>query len=168
MTLTFAQYTIGAFAFFGSFLYVFFFGTGLVAIPFEHMIAWADRPRSMNESQFKKEKDRLTKTVEFMIGQGRKLHDEKVALETKRHDRKEIGLFAYWSQKRTNARKQHEFEANCILVEKDFDNLRKISQYREKVEPLKYTFHFLFGGISVILFFIVFVQLWVAGTLRMN
>jgi len=103
-----------------------------------------------------------------MIGQGRKLHDEKVALETKRHDRKEIGLFAYWSQKRTNARKQHEFEANCILVEKDFDNLRKISQYREKVEPLKYTFHFLFGAISVILFFIVFVQLWVAGTLRMN
>jgi hypothetical protein len=33
MQLTFAQYTIGAFAFFGSFMFLFFCGTGLVAIP---------------------------------------------------------------------------------------------------------------------------------------
>lgn len=59
--LTFAAYTIGAGAFWGSFLFVFFAGTGLVAIPFTHIIAWADRPVAMNESEFKKKKDGLVK-----------------------------------------------------------------------------------------------------------
>lgn len=49
MQLTFAQYTIGAAAFFGSFLFVFFAGTGLVAVPFNHIIAWADRPKPMKK-----------------------------------------------------------------------------------------------------------------------
>ena len=37
-TLTFAAYTIGAVTFWGSFIYLFFFATGLVAIPFNQII----------------------------------------------------------------------------------------------------------------------------------
>jgi hypothetical protein len=59
--LTFAAYTIGALSFWGSFMLVFFMGTGLVAIPFENIITWLDRPVPMNESEFKKKKDVLTK-----------------------------------------------------------------------------------------------------------
>lgn len=67
MQLTFAQYTIGAAAFFGSFAFLFFAGTGLVAIPFHHVITFFDRPKPMNESQFKKEKDGLVKEIEYIL-----------------------------------------------------------------------------------------------------
>lgn len=67
MQLTFAQYTIGAFAFFGSFLFVFFCGTGLVAVPFDFMFSWVDRPKPMNELQFKKEKENMVKQIEYIL-----------------------------------------------------------------------------------------------------
>lgn len=61
-TLSFAAYSIGAMSFWGSFIFIFFFGTGVVAVPFNQFIQWADRPRPMkDEGSFKKEKDRLAK-----------------------------------------------------------------------------------------------------------
>jgi len=61
-TLSFAAYSIGAMAFWGSFSFLFFFGTGVVAVPFNQIIQWADRPKPMkDEGSFKKEKDRLAK-----------------------------------------------------------------------------------------------------------
>jgi hypothetical protein len=59
--LSFAAYTIGATAFWGMFLAVFFIGTGLISIPFAHMTAWQDRPKVMTAPEFKKAKDVLAK-----------------------------------------------------------------------------------------------------------
>ena len=50
MQLTFAQYTIGAAAFWGHFLLIFLLGTGLVAIPLANIFAFIDKPKPMNES----------------------------------------------------------------------------------------------------------------------
>ena len=56
--LTFAAYMIGATAFWGNFMFLFFVSTGLIAIPFENIIAWVDQPKPMkDEADFKKEKD---------------------------------------------------------------------------------------------------------------
>jgi len=38
--------------------------------------------------------------------------------------------------------------------------------YRDRVEPLKYTCHFILMCVFVVVFFIVYSQFWVAGTLR--
>jgi len=163
--LTFAAYTIGAVAFWGNFIYVFFLGTGLVAIPFSQIIAWADRPVAMTESEFRKKKDGLTKQVEFMLKEGRKLYETKTKCDTDREESK-IGVFSYWKQSRENNKKQREFESNCILVEKEFETLRKIAQYKHKVEPCRYTCNFILGMFTTVIFFIIFVHMWVAGTLR--
>lgn len=78
MQLTFAQYTIGAGAFWGHFLLVFFLGTGLISIPFTNIFTWLDQPKPMNESQFKKEKDELARKVDFLLKDGRKIYDDKI------------------------------------------------------------------------------------------
>jgi hypothetical protein len=49
----------------------------------------------MTESEFKKKKDGLTKQVEFMLKEGRKLYETKVKCETDREDKK-IGVLSYW------------------------------------------------------------------------
>ena len=67
MQLTFAQYSIGAFAFFGSFIFLFFCGTGLIAIPVDYILSYIDRPKPMDEMRFKKEKENLVKQIEFVL-----------------------------------------------------------------------------------------------------
>mmetsp|Transcript_14819 Transcript_14819/g.25201 ORF Transcript_14819/g.25201 Transcript_14819/m.25201 type:complete len:282 (-) Transcript_14819:35-880(-) len=82
--LTFPMYTIGAGAFWGQFLLVFFMGTGLVSIPFGFITAWADRPRPMDESKFKQEKDMLAKQVDYMLKDGKKIYEEKLKLDAQK------------------------------------------------------------------------------------
>lgn len=62
---------------------MFFFGTGIISIPLSNIIAWADRPRPMTEGEFKKEKDRMAKQVDYLLKSGRKLYDEKTAMDAK-------------------------------------------------------------------------------------
>ena len=69
-------------------------------------------------------------------------------------------------ENRKNQVAQQEFEANCILIENDFRKLNQIAQYRNKVEPLKYTCNFILGCVTAVTFVIFFVHMWVAGTLR--
>ena len=81
--ITFQAYCIGAGAFWGQFIFMFFFGTGIISIPLSNIIAWADRPRPMTEGEFKKEKDRMAKQVDYLLKSGRKLYDEKTAMDAK-------------------------------------------------------------------------------------
>jgi hypothetical protein len=165
MQLSFGAYTIGTFAFFGSFLMVFFFGTGLVSIPLDFILNWLDKPKPMNESQFKKEKDSLVKQIEYILEQGRDLYENRLKIDVDKEEGK-IGRFAYMRESRKSTTEQHEFEANCILIEREFENLQATAQYKHKVEPLKYTCSFILGLLTIVLFFIIFVQMWTAGTLR--
>jgi hypothetical protein len=79
--LSFAVYTIGSATFWGQFLLVFFLGTGLVAIPLDFITTWADRPIPMTESQFKKEKDMLSKQVDYLLKEGKKIYEDKLKLD---------------------------------------------------------------------------------------
>lgn len=80
--LTFAAYMIGATAFWGNAVFLFFVSTGLIAIPFEHIIAWVDQPKPMHsEGDFKKEKEELAKTIKWVLDKGKSVYDKKVALD---------------------------------------------------------------------------------------
>jgi hypothetical protein len=70
---------IGATAFWGNFMFLFFVSTGLIAIPFENIIAWVDQPKPMkDEAEFKKEKDALAKTIKWILEDGKKVYQGKV------------------------------------------------------------------------------------------
>lgn len=78
----------------------------------------------MTEGEFKKEKDRLAKQVDYLLKTGRKLYDEKTTMDSKYASSR--GLFSKYSQMketRKNQQSQQEFEANCILIESDFRKL---------------------------------------------
>lgn len=84
MNLTFAAYTIGAGAFWGSFFLVFFMGTGFIAIPFENMVAFMDRPRPVKDAeQFKSYKDKLAKNIDYLLKEGKKIYSKKQAYDRK-------------------------------------------------------------------------------------
>lgn len=100
-----------------------------------------------------------------MLKQGRKLYETKVKCDTDREENK-IGALSYWKQQRSTGKEQREFEANCLLVEKEFETLRMISQYKHRVEPCKYTCNFILGLVTIVVFFIIFVHMWVSSTLR--
>jgi len=100
-----------------------------------------------------------------MLGQGRELYEGKIKMDAEREEGR-LGIFGYWKGQRASNKTQHEFEANCMLIEKDFEQLNMIAQYKHKVEPCRYTFNFLFGLIGLVVSMILFVQMWVAGTLR--
>lgn len=64
------------------FMFLFFVSTGLIAIPFENIIAFMDRPKPMlSEGEFKKEKDGLAKKIDWLLKNGKALYDRKVAID---------------------------------------------------------------------------------------
>lgn len=72
---------MGAGAFWGSFFLLFYLGTGMSSLTFDFLFAWADRPKPMNESQFKKEKDILSRKVDYMLKEGKKIYDDRIKLD---------------------------------------------------------------------------------------
>ena len=98
--ITFQAYCIGAGAFWGQFIFVFFFGTGIISVPFSNIIAWADRPKPMTEGEFKKEKDRLAKQVDYLLKTGRRLYDEKLQIDEKYGSIR--GIMSKYSQMKEN------------------------------------------------------------------
>lgn len=70
-----------------------------------------------------------------------------------------------YSTTRLQATDQHEFEVNCILIEKEYQRLNKIAQYSNKVEPMKYVSYFLIGLISAVLSMTFLIHLFEAGVL---
>lgn len=74
---------IGATAFWGNFMFLFFVSTGLIAIPFENIIAWVDQPKPMtSEGDFKKEKEELAKKIRWILEKGKSVYEKKIVLDT--------------------------------------------------------------------------------------
>jgi LMBR1 domain-containing protein 1 len=56
--------------------------------------------------------------------------------------------------------RQNEFEANCILIEKDFQRLDQIASYKHKVEPMVYVFKLILGFVCIILSLILVIHIF--------
>lgn len=168
-TLTFAAYTIGAIAFWGSFIFCFFLATGLVAVPFNQIIQWADRPKPLIDAgEFKKEKERVAKQIEWVLKSGKEIYEEKLDLDNKLENGNWLTSVKLFMQSRKSNVAQHEFEVNCMIIEKEFTKLQKVSQYNKKVEPCRYTCNLYLGLISFVLLIVFLTQMFIGGTLRFN
>ena len=62
----------------------------------------------------------------------------------------------------------NEYEANCILAEKEFNTLDSVSQYRNKVEPLKYALLLICGILCLIISLVIIVHLFLFLLLKVN
>ena len=92
-----------------------------------------------------------------MLSMGKKLVDDKKALAERTRS---MWMFSRYRAKRDLAAQQHQFEINCILAEREFQKLDKVSKYSSKVEPCKYGLKMLAGVLmgvfSVIMLFHIF------------
>lgn len=67
---------------------------------------------------------------------------------------------AGWKLRRNVQGRQNEFEANCILIEKDFQRLDQIASYKHKVEPMVYVFKLILGFVCIILSLILVIHIF--------
>lgn len=106
----------------------------------------------------------LARQVDSLLKVGRKLYDDKLAMDGKAGS----GLFSGLKKMRESRglnKSQHEFEVNCMITEKQFYKLQQVAQYKNKVEPLKYSCYLFLGIICAVISFLVHIHFWVAGTL---
>ena len=122
----------------------------------------------MDEKEFKKKKDLLTRKIEFMLGKGRGLYEAKMKFDEDKAKKSGDGrnVFSSLMKSRGLEKQQHEFEANCIITEREFQCLHKVAQYNKKVEPCRYIARFILGLVGIIIFFVIFTQMWTGATLR--
>lgn len=77
-------------------------------------------------------------------------------------------LVSGWKQRRYVNRRLHEFEANSMIAEKEFNTLDNTAQYRTKVEPLKYCLYLFLGLIFLIISLAIIVHLFLYLLLKVN
>ena len=75
----------------------------------------------MTAPEFKKAKDVLAKQIDHLLKAGRKIYNDR--LQNDKDGPKSMLNIGAWRNKKAHANKQHEFEANCILIEKEFRKL---------------------------------------------
>ena len=63
---------------------------------------------------------------------------------------------------------EHEFEVDCILVEKEFQRLKDNGERSKKVVPEKYTCYLVLGVLLGVWSIYYQVYIWAAGMLQFN
>lgn len=152
--IAFAVYFIGLLAFIGWWLFILFVGVGLTAIPMDLINEFRNRPRRMSPNQFEMRRNKLLKHVQLLRKDGKHLESVKESVDNGK------GIKG-WKNKRTFNRDMTKFEARCMIAEREFILLEKISNM-SKVEPFLYWLK-LFAGIILILLsltWIVHIFLW--------
>ena len=147
--------------FLGWFLLIFFMGSGLVAIPFDLINSFRFRPRPMKEDEFNRHKNTLAKDVEKLLLKGKELLEDKMKAD------KASGCRGMRERKNVMTR-LNKFEANCILAEKEFEKLDNVSQYKNKVEPLKFAIKLIVGIISALFSLLILLHMFLFLLLKVN
>ena len=151
--------------FLGWCLLCIFLPTGMQAIPFNLGAEWYNRPIPMKEEDFKAAKAELAKKIKEMMAIGKKLIDDKKRLaDTTRN----MWMIQRWRQKSTLKSEQHQFETNCIIAEREFQRLDKISGYRNKVEPLIYSCKLILAIVLAALSLVMLIHWFCYCTLKVD
>ena len=155
VTVSFAVYLIGLIAFIGWFVFLIFVGVGFSAIPIDLINEFRGRPRSMDKGEFNRRRNTLLQHVQKLRKDGKVLENVKESVDKKK------GLDG-WKKRRFFNRDLTKYEARCLIAEREFVTLEKISNL-SKVEPFLYWFKLLAGIVLAILsfFWIIHILLWV-------
>ena len=67
---------------------------------------------------------------------------------------------AGFRKRRNIARRMNEYETNCMIAEKEFNNLDNTAQYSVKVEPLKYCVYLFLGILCLLISILIIVHMF--------
>lgn len=153
--ISFAVYFTGLVTFIGSWVLIVFLGVGISAVPIDLIIDFRTRPKKISENKFNNRRNQLLKHVKGLRQEGKRLEGLKEAVDKGKG-------WKGWKDKRVFNRDLTKFEAKCLIAEKEFVLLEKITELK-KVEPWIYWLKLFAGCILIILSFVWFVHilLWV-------
>lgn len=155
MNISFAVYLVGLIAFIGWWIFIIFVGVGLTAIPMDLINEFRNRPRRMSPQEFVVKRNKLLQHVKMLRKDGKYLENVKESVD------KGKGIKG-WKNKRTFGKDLTKFEARCLIAEKEFVSLEKITNL-SKIEPWLYWLKLFFGIFLIImsLIWIIHIFLWV-------
>lgn len=153
--ISFAVYLIGLLAFIGWWIFILFVGVGLTAIPMDLINSFRGRPRKISQDQFKLRRNKLLQHVKMLRKDGQHLENVKEAVD------KGTGVRG-WKNRRQFNRDLTKFEARCIIAEREFLALERLTKL-SKIEPFLYWLKLFAGLILIILslVWIIHIFLWV-------
>jgi len=162
--ILFPVYVAGACSFIGWFMMIFFLPTGMWAFVFEYIGAFVLRPKKIDDAEFNRAKSALQNDVKELLRLGKELE-----LERKNYDRTAVGRLWWFQRLRKNYefdRRQHLFEKNCMIAEREFQKLDDQAAYGERVEPAKYWLYLFQGIIFAILSVVIMVHIFTYKALK--
>lgn len=65
-------------------------------------------------------------------------------------------------------RRLNEYEANCMLAEKEFETLDNVAQYSKKVEPLKFAIYLICGIVCLLFSLMILVHMFLFLLLKVD
>lgn len=149
---SFTVYVIAFQMILGWFLLFFSLGAGLIAIPFDLIYSFLDRPQPMKTAEFETKKKMLLNNLLFMRLRCNEALEERPKIDTQR------GIKGWWNNARLT-RKVASLHSKSIVLEEEYIKLVKISKYNKFVEPIAYYFKFILAIIIIIINACIIVQL---------
>jgi len=110
-------------------------------------------------------KEELSRKIRVLMQQGKQL------VETKRKQSEETSRLCMalrWCAKSQTNRDQHQFEINCMIAEREFQRLDKISAFSQKVEPCLYALKLVAGLIMFVISVILIVHTFCYVALKVD
>ena len=145
--ISFAVYMIGLLSFIGWWILVFFLGVGLVAIPMDLINEFRNRPRKIESNEFNRRRVKLLQHVTKLKKDSKQLEDIKESVD------KGSGIKG-WKNRRVFNRDLNKHEIQCMIAEREFLLLEKITKI-SKLEPWLYVIKLVLG-----IFFILWSLVW--------
>jgi len=118
----------------------------------------------MKEDEFARAKSELAKQVDKLIQIGKELLEDRIKADKasgcKCYHSFNFHLVSGWKQRRNVQGRQNQFEANCILIEQDFQRLDQVAAYKHKVEPMMYVLKLILGIICIVISLIMMIHIF--------
>lgn len=140
----FEIYVIAMFMLLGWLLLFFSLGVGLVALPFDLIYEFLNRPRPIQPAEFEVQKKLLLGNLLFLRKRCNEALEDRTKVET-------IRSFKGWWNSTRLARRVESIHIKVLVLEEEYIKLVKLSKFTKFIEPLVYFFKFIIGILFIII-----------------
>lgn len=149
---SFTLYIIAFFMILGWFLLFFTMGVGLIAVPFDLIYEFFNRPIPIKQAEFEVKKKILLDNLLFMRKRCNETLEERTKIDTQK------GFKGWWNNARLT-RKVASIQIKTHVLEREYIKLVKLSKFNKFIEPMKYYLKLALGIFCIILDLVIIVQL---------
>lgn len=133
---SFPIYVIAFCMIIGWFLLFFTLGVGMVAVPFDLIYEFLNRPQPIKQAEFEVKKKILLDNLLFMRKRCNETLEERTKIDSQKGFRK------WWNNARLT-RRVASIQSKTMILEQEYIKLVKRSKFAKYIEPLTYFLKFI-------------------------